>query len=149
MRTGLAKGVAALVLCWLMGCSDPITDVVEFDDLHPAFGRVTFQGRPMSGGSVRLHPVDGKATGDVYTGVVAEDGSFDLNTFRRAGRGVGVPAGDYEVAFSWTGGPDDNAELSSDELPERLPAKLTRPKSSGVRVSVEQGENILPDFDLE
>lgn len=142
------------LLCSLVaGCGKPpATDVVDFSDLHPATGRVTFQGTPMVGGSVRLFPISGassSAQGDVYTAVVAEDGSFELQTFRTAGRGIGVPAGEYGTCFSWSGHPDEHADLSNDELPEKLPARLTRPQTSGVKVTVAAGGTVIPDIELK
>lgn len=151
--TGCAM-LCCVQLVWLTaGCGQPVpTDLTEFSDLHPVTGRVTFQGQPLVGGSVRLFPVTppaGDAAGDVYSCVVAEDGTFELNTFRAAGRGVGVPAGEFGVSFSWSGHPDDNADLSSDDVPEKLPIKLTRPKTSGVRVTVPPGGTVVPDIDLK
>ena len=137
----------------MVGCGKPVaTDVVEFTDLHPATGRVTFQGTPIVGGSVRIFPISGAssgAQGDVYTAVVAEDGSFELQTFRSAGRGIGVPAGEYGTCFSWAGHPDEHADLSNDELPEKLPARLTRPQTSGIRITVAAGGTVIPDIELK
>ena len=142
-----------LLMLSLSGCGQPVpSDLTEFGDLHPVTGRVTYQGQPLVGGSVRFFPVTppaGDSKDDAYSSVVGEDGTFELNTFRAAGRGVGVPAGDFAVSFSWSGHPDDNADLSEDDLPEKLPAKLTRPRTSGVRVTVAAGGTVVTDIELK
>ena len=143
--------LVAILVC--VGCGEAeISDLNSFEDLHSATGRVTFQGQPLVGGSVRLFPVAGQsaeAKGEVYTAVVSADGSFELQTFRSAGRGMGVPAGEYFASFSWSGHPDDTADLSADELPQKLPVKLTRPQTSGVRIAVASGGTVVPDIELK
>ena len=141
-----------LLMLSLSGCSQPVpSDLTEFSDLHPVTGRVTYSGAAIGLGVPSFFPVT-PPTGDAkkmtFTRVLwVKDGTFELNTFRAAGRGVGVPAGDFAVSFSWSGHPDDNADLSKDDLPEKLPAKLTRPRTSGVRVTVAAGGTVVPDIE--
>jgi hypothetical protein len=134
--------------CGQKEASEPKT----FDDLQPVSGRVSFQGQPMAGGTVRLFPVTAvseSAKGEVYTAVVADDGSFRMQTFRAAGSGFGVPTGEYLASFSWSGTPEEAARYSADERPEKLPAKLTRQKTSGVQVKVAAGGTVIPDLELK
>lgn len=134
--------------CGQQEASEPKT----FDDLQPVSGRVSFQGQPIAGGTVRLSPVSAaseNAKGEVYTAVVADDGSFRMQTFRAAGSGFGVPAGEYRASFSWSGTPEEAAQYSSDERPEKLSKKLTREKTSGVQVTVAVGGTVIPDLELK
>jgi len=135
------------------GCgSAPVSDVAEFNDLQRVYGKVSFEGRPIAGGSVRFHSATASAaTGqmDVHTGIVREDGIFEVHTFRESGRGLGVPVGDYLLSFSWPGVEEGMPDVSQDELPERLPAKFTRPETSGLRATVLEGGVVVPDIDLK
>lgn len=144
---------ALLTLVFISGCgSPPASDVAEFDDLQPVVGKVLFQGQPIAGGSVRFHSgtaqaVDGQM--DIHTGIVREDGTFEVHTFRASGRGLGVPAGDYFLSFSWLGVKEGMPDVSRDELPEKLPVKFTRPQTSGLRATVLEGGTVVPDIDLK
>lgn len=155
LSTARVNVVTASLIAVLLsvGCSQPkISDQVAFTDLHPVTGRVKFDGQPMAGGTVRLFPVVGQsenANGEVCTANVSADGSFQMKTFRAAGYGSGVPAGEYAVAFSWSGTPEETADYSADDRPEKLPAKLTSPKTSGIRVTVAAGGTVIPDIDLK
>jgi hypothetical protein len=123
-----------------------------FDDLQPVVGKILFQGQPIGGGSVRFHSGTAQGAGghlDVHTGIVREDGTFEVHTFRASGRGVGVPAGEYFLSFSWPGVKEGMPDVSQDELPERLPAKFTRPQTSGLRATVPEGGTVVPDIDLK
>jgi len=144
---------ALLTVVFIIGCgSPPPSDITEFDDLQPVSGKVLFQGQPIVGGSVRFH--SGAAQGgsgqmDVHTGIVAEDGTYEVHTFRSSGRGVGVPAGDYYLTVSWPGVKEGMPDVSQDELPERIPVKFTRPQTSGLRATVAMGGTVVPDIDLK
>lgn len=135
------------------GCGGaPVSDVAEFNDLQPVYGKVSFQGQPIAGGSVRLHSAsapseDGQS--DVYTGIVREDGFFEVHTFRASGRGLGVPVGEYLLSFSWLGVEEGGPDMPRDELPERLPAKFTLPQTSGLQATVLEGGSVVPDIDLK
>ena len=142
-----------LFAAFCIGCGEaPVTDVAEFSDLHPVSGTISFRGRPMSGGTVRLHSASALSSNgqlDVHSGIVREDGSYEVHTFRPSGRGLGVPAGEYFLSFSWLGVDEGQPDVSQDELPERLPMKFTRPQTSGVKATVLEGGSVVPDIDLK
>jgi hypothetical protein len=152
-RVSGTRFVLLISVVFCAGCgSEPISDITEFSDLQPVSGKVMFQGRPIAGGSVRLHSATAQADNgqmDVHTGIVGEDGTFEVHTFRAAGRGLGVPTGDYFLSFSWPGVDEGKQDVSRDELPERLPTKFTRPQTSGIKASVLQGGSVVPDIDLK
>ncbi|MFO0426657.1 MAG: hypothetical protein ACK526_08835 [Planctomyces sp.] len=153
VRRHFAAALLLIAAVFCSGCGQQeASEPKTFDDLQPVSGRVSFQGKPIAGGTVRLFPVTAaseSAKGEVYTAVVAEDGGFRMQTFRAAGSGFGVPAGEYRASFSWSGTPEEVAQYSSDERPEKLPAKLTRQKTSGVQVTVAVGGTVIPDIELK
>jgi hypothetical protein len=81
------------------------------------------------------------------TGIVQEDGSFELSTY---GVKDGAPAGRYRVTLVWTrkkkGGGDKDEEML-------LPARYMDPSQTGLPVvevkELAKGEaNVLPPFKL-
>lgn len=142
-----------VLAAFCVGCGDaPVSDVAEFTDLHPVSGKVTFQGRPLAGGTVRLHSLSAQGANgqpEVHSGIVREDGYYEVHTFRPSGRGLGVPAGEYLMSFSWLGVEEGQPDVSEDELPERLPVEYTHPQTSGVTATVEEGVSVVTDVDLK
>ncbi|MFO0842765.1 MAG: hypothetical protein U0797_10270 [Gemmataceae bacterium] len=82
---------AALVVGCLAGCSGrPKT--------APVTGRLTHKGRPLTAGSVYLHPAAGNTwAGEPPSSVLQVDGSFEMRTFPH---GLGVPPGSWKVTVS-------------------------------------------------
>jgi hypothetical protein len=151
----------AWVVCLLLslvagssaGCGrQSIANHIEFEDLCPVRGRVTFQGDPIPDATVRLHPKGGAAThGGTHppSGVTNDQGGFEIFTYRTEGKGRGAPAGEYEVSISWYGPLQGLTEDQKDELRELLPAKYTQPRTSGLRVTVQAGTIEPATFELE
>lgn len=130
----------------LAGCShapDPRTR-----EVFPTCGSVTFNGKPIPDASIRLHPVapqdDGKPV-YVPRGWVDESGKFELSTYRQ---GDGAPPGDYRVSFSWVGPLDGVSEDEEDRLRELLPQRYNSASTSGIMVTVTDGENLLDEITL-
>lgn len=147
---GLVLGATFLVglFCWT-GCGDTrIADYQEFDDLYPVTGQIDFKGEAIQGAAINLYPVGvvlTPTTSPAASGVVDESGRFEIFTYRQAGKGRGVAKGEYEVSVSWSrpipgGGADD--------VTEKLPAKYVNPKTSGIKITVTEGENTVPPLSL-
>jgi len=131
---------------FLSGCgqaSDP-----NAREVFPTQGVVTFRGVPIPDASIRLHPLmppdDGKPV-FIPRGQADESGRFVLSTYRQ---GDGAPPGDYRVSFSWLGPLDGVSEDVEDRLRERLPPRYIAAETSGVMVTVTDGENVLEDITL-
>lgn len=139
--------LAAIALAGQVGCGQvAAVDLVAFEDLNPVTGQVQFKGEPIPEGSVRLYPVDALGTGTpthVASGVVDEQGNFEIYTYRPEGRGQGAPAGEYRLTFSWSGRISEMTQEKQDELKELLPQKYTRPQTSDVNVTVVSGPNTI------
>lgn len=139
--------LAAIALAGQIGCGQvAAVDLVEFEDLNPVTGQVQFKGEPIPDATVRLYPVDALGSGTpthVASGVVDEQGNFEIYTHRLEGRGQGVPAGEYRLAFSWQGPLQGLTQEKLDELKELLPQKYTRPQTSDVNVTVVSGPNAI------
>jgi hypothetical protein len=110
--------------------------------LHPVRGRVLFEGKPTPHALVVLHPLDPPGEDAPRPrGQVAADGSFMLSSLRAED---GAPAGRYAVTVEWWLSPTGRGK--GDDLPpsNRLPARYSRPETSGLQVAVQPGVNELP-----
>jgi hypothetical protein len=140
--TIVASTVAIVVLLVLAGCgrSGPPRAAT-----NPTTGSITYQGQPIVGAFLALHPKAGAAA-DVptATAVVRPDGKFAVTTYDT---GDGVPEGDYVVTVQWRKATKSGGEFVPG--PNLLPAKYTRPESSDVVVHVASGTNELPPIVLK
>lgn len=85
-----------LVVFWfvgaLSGCGGDRPKLTE------AAGRVVHNGKPVTGGSVWFHPLEGSSyRGEKPSGQLQLDGSFVAKTFPYGG---GIPPGSYRVTLS-------------------------------------------------
>jgi len=143
-----------VVLGWMAtGCGDPaVQNYKEFEDLQPVVGEIDFKGAPIPDATVNLFPVGTRltlATAPVASGAVDETGKFELFTHRTDGRGRGVETGEYVMTVSWMGPMKGLTSEQIDALKERLPVKYLNPQTSGLKVTIVQGENTLPKISLQ
>ncbi|WP_439628548.1 hypothetical protein [Gemmata sp.] len=123
---------AAVLAAPLAGCGPGAGEVA---------GRVTFRGRPVTGGSVVLF-CPGKR---IARGVLGPDGAYAIPN---------VPAGDAAVALRFSPPADavqmGGRPLRPDELPPGpplgIPPRYTVPEESGLAVRVTRGRVV---YDIE
>jgi len=140
--TNVASTLAIIILVILAGCgrSGPKRTAT-----NPTKGSIRYQGQPIGGAFVALHPKAG-ASADVptATAVVQADGRFAVTTYDS---GDGVPEGDYVVTIQWRKATKSGGEFVPG--PNLLPAKYSRPETSDVVVHVASGTNDLPPIVLK
>ena len=135
---------AGFLFC-LVGCGT--TDRLPGEKpVYPTRGVVTYRGKSLPDATVRLHPVETQGVEVIPRGSVESDSGFALTTYRR---NDGAPAGQYNVSVSWLGPLNGVSEDAEDRLKERLPNKYTNPRTSGIKVTIAEGENELPPIDLK
>ena len=137
-----AVGLLALALC--PGCgsrSAPRTIGVS--------GRVTYQGKPVTSGTIIFHPLkpaEGSPSRPA-TGQLQSDGTYELSTFSP---GDGAVPGEYGISItSLLSGPTpDNPQAAKVYA---IPRKYTSPLTSGLTATVpaEGKEPLVMEFDLE
>ncbi|HET6573756.1 MAG TPA: metallophosphoesterase [Fimbriiglobus sp.] len=106
---------------------------------QPFKGRVTFEGKPVAGATVRFSRVDSNAPNRpryVADGLTGEDGTFRVTTHTAFD---GIPVGDYKVTVVQTDGYDPSAARKANKLPARYADARTTP----LRVTVKAGENMV------
>ncbi len=130
LAAGLALAAAAIV-----GCGKDV-------EYGPVYGRVTFNGQPLSEGQVvffepQIHVY--------HTAKIRPDGEF----VAKMADGPGLIVGTYQVAVMppVVEGPGTQAigPSAPREYPN-IPAKYRDPKTSGLTVTIEEGAN--PPFDI-
>jgi hypothetical protein len=149
----LLLGLACLTGALLGGCGGPRVAKVS--------GRVTYAGRPVSGGKVLFYPEAGR----MALGEIGPDGRYTLTTFQP---GDGALIGGHRVAIEATRvgpgsyqAPKNLAEekersrgagpggkvLVAGKVDWLVPEKYARPELSGLTATVRGGRNDI-DFDL-
>ena len=138
MSLRLIGCLATLLL--LAGCGTS-SDRIE---THPARGQVLWEGKPLAGALVVLHPqttsspapLPGRAETDAQ-------GNFILGTYDSED---GVPAGDYVITVHWHQLAQDGG--SFEPGPDVVPAKYSDPIQTELKFSVAAGENQIPPLNL-
>ena len=131
--------VAALVLSWfgLAGCGGPS------ETLGKVAGKVTFQGEPVTEGVVIF---SNQEKGVYMTAALGPDGSYTVEM----AQGSGLPLGTYRVSIA---PPPPNDRVGPVPKPikpgahSNIPQKYRKPDTSGLTLTVEQGENTF-DVDM-
>jgi len=137
----IAHWISVAVYCCAVGCSRSNDHLA----VHPVKGKVLFDGNPVTGALVVLHPQQADATQAVrplaYT---KDDGSFAIATYDA---GDGAPKGRYVATVEWLVRPKGK-EDEQIVVPNKLPARYGNPTSSRLEVDVVAGANDLPPFQL-
>ena len=124
---------------------------------YPARGKILLDGQPLAGAEVWLLPTSGEllhTNPPVRPFAKTEaDGTFTLTTYVV---GDGAPLGTYKARVICerrvratqprAAGDDDN---DGPGLRNILPSKYADPETSGLSVTIQAGENLLPDFNLK
>jgi hypothetical protein len=154
VRERLFGAVLPFVIClcvMLPGCSG---DGVKPPPLHPVSGRVTYQGKPVSGATVTFiadtkpAAVAPKSKSEPgwparCSGEADDDGNY---TLAWDDLHQGAPEGTYKVAITATA-PFEEGDDTDEARPNAIPDRFGNPKTSGLTAKVESGENVI-NFDL-
>lgn len=119
-----------LIGCLSVGCGGPPAGELT--------GRVTFEGTPLTSGTITLVPV--AADGEYAHAEIQEDGTYVATTDKS---GTRIPLGQYRVMISAT--KDMGPEAPVEPL---LPLRFSSDVQSKLTTDVAEGENVQ-NFDLE
>lgn len=137
------RAVALLVMLVLAGCGKGIS----VPSTAPVSGVVKYKGKPLQGIRVTLHSQDESAKSEfIPSGQTGPDGKFVLST---GAPGNGAPPGTYVVTFEK---PEIGSAASTGSIETEIDAfggKYSDRAQSKWTVTIEQGENSLPPFELE
>jgi hypothetical protein len=122
----------ALLAC--VGCSKSENHV----PVHPVVGAIKYQGQPIAGAFVSLHPKSPTEGVPNPRASVEKDGSFTLSTYNG---NDGAPEGEYIVTVQWYKPVRQGNDLVGG--PNVLPAKYASARTSDVKIRVAASENRL------
>jgi hypothetical protein len=115
----------------------------RFKQVYPVKGRVLVDGKPEAGIGVRFHslsdPNDQLAK---PSGGTDADGWFTLSTYYPDD---GIPVGTYAVTLVWLP-PNYRGAI---EAGNKLPMRYSDATTSGFKVEIVKGENVLPPLEVE
>lgn len=124
----------------LGGCGEAEPEHVA---TYPVETAVTFQGKPIPGAFVALHPKQPMPEVPTPRASVNIDGALIVTTFNG---GDGAPAGEYIVTVEWYKPIKSGADVVPG--PNVLPSKYASPKTSDLLITVSAESNKLPPIDL-
>ncbi|MCG8449443.1 MAG: hypothetical protein MI725_07680 [Pirellulales bacterium] len=128
-------------LAFLASCGTPSHE----QEVARISGRITVEGQPLKHGRITFSP----ATGRAATGVIQEDGSYQLSTY---GKHDGAILGMHRIAITAHTNRDEvNASLESDrpvKLKSLIPKRYAAGGTSGLTFEVKSGGSDNVDFDL-
>ena len=139
LRGSLLLGLSLALLCSL-SCSSGKRK------LYPVRGKVLCDGQPAEGAIVALHALDAsQPMKELPTSRVKADGTFSIGTYDPED---GAPPGDYKVIILWLP-PDAEAQMiKTGKYPNKLPERYGDPKTSSLKIQVNEGTNEVHVFDL-
>jgi hypothetical protein len=109
----------------------------------PVRGEVFVQGRPAIGAAITFFPLQVEQPHEIPTAVVGEDGSFRLTTVSAFD---GAPPGEYAITITWCESYRDEGETRSG--PDWFRGRYAHPSWSGLKATIQPGDNHLPRFEL-
>lgn len=137
-RLSAVAVVLSIALAMVSGCNSHDPDRPK---LGKVSGKVTYKGQPVTKGSVTFTPASGKGgeTGQVASGQIEPDGSYELTTFNT---GDGAILGQHIVTVQALVGDSDAGKMKPDgtfdyKLPKSaVPKKYAEVDKSPLRCTV-------------
>jgi hypothetical protein len=142
-----AQFASWLLLCALCllptGCGSS-----KFPKTVPVSGRVTFQGKPLAGGTVAFLPVNGSEgqSSRPVAGEIGPDGGYQLSSFRK---GDGAMPGQYHVTVESYSSIPTRSEPNKPYV-RRIPQRYGKPAESGLSATIPADASgpLVFDFDV-
>jgi hypothetical protein len=113
--------------------------------VYPSSGKVFFKGKPAEGAQVTLIPLDDNDAKTPWPGAqVRRNGAFRLSTYASYD---GAPAGHYAVTIIYRS-PEQKVD-DENRGPDLLRGKYSDPKTTPLRIEIEERTNELGPFNLK
>ena len=124
----------------LAGCGSSSDRIETF----PARGQVLWEGKPLAGALVVLHPQSTSVPAAFPARAETDSqGNFILGTYDSED---GVPAGDYRITVHWHQLAQDGG--SFEPGPDVVPSKYSDPAQTELKISIAAAENEIPPLNL-
>ena len=138
----LKFGLVLAGLLVIAGCGD------KGIACYPVHGSVLVDSKPADGAMVIFCPVGGSEQVQKSRpfGFTESDGKFELLTVKK---GDGAPAGDFKVLIQWPAKSSSNDPNSRSTGGDRLQGRYMNLEKSQIKVTVKEGSNDIPPFELK
>lgn len=140
-RSVASLAVVGLCAALLTGCGG---SGEELPDTAPVRGKVTYNGKPLPGGTVMFHPQQ-EGQGNPATGDIQEDGTYELTTYNtKDGAVLGPHKVTVQVFPGQRGFPEHplaGLPGAEDQIPSPIPEKYTSVETTDLKATVVDGEN--------
>lgn len=136
-----ASWIAILALAAVTGCNTKSGP--ERVPTFPVSGTISFQGKPIPGAFVALHPKATQENVPSPRANVGADGSLQVTTYDG---GDGAPEGEYVVTVEWYKPIKNGADVISG--PNVIPKKYASAQTSDITIKVAAQENTIPPIKL-
>ena len=146
--------LAGLTVLAVSGCSGG-----DRTEVYPVQGKVTFVGRPMSGGGAIAFVPIGEQKGKAAGGMIDESGAYTLTTYEP---GDGSMSGEFRVIINQTvfdepetnldsdvGGSKEDGAVATVPKADQIPLIYSDPTNSPLTAKVEAKSLNAIDFALE
>lgn len=134
-----------IIFCLTAALLPAVASCGNKDNLHPVFGKVTWEGAPAAGACVFFYRKGADPMNEhMVMGIVKDDGTFDLVC---GSLGKGAPPGEYDVLIEWKR-PSGQSKGRPLRGPDTLKGRYADPKAPRLHASVKAGRNDVPPFDL-
>lgn len=111
--------------------------------VYPVEGTVTLKGQPMPGAFIVLHPKTPNDKAPAPRAEITKEGALRVSTYDA---GDGAPEGEYVLTIQWNKLVKNGADVVAG--PNVVPAKYSKPETSGIVVQVAAGPNSLQPIKL-
>lgn len=145
MSRHMTRGVAGTFL-FTLACLG-LTSCTRGDRprVYPVQGQLLFDGHPVEGALLVLHPVATGPSSAHPTARTAADGSFHVTSYRA---GDGAAEGEYVVTAEWRPLVTKPESPDPEPGPNRLPSKYADARTSPLRAKVNAGPTDLASLEL-
>lgn len=136
---------ACTLLAGLPGCSEPSNGRMK---TYPVKGKVLIDGQPADGAVLTFFGTEDRLKGTGVPVPMATTDAEGLFTVRSYGRDDGAPSGHFKVRVVWPEPMPEDADPDLYVAKDRLEGKYAKIDSTPLEVTIEEGSNELPHFEL-
>ena len=130
----------AAAVCTTTGCGETAPQRAA---TYPVSTRITYQGKPIPGAFVALHPKVPQPDVPTPRANIGSDGQLKVTTYDTAD---GAPAGEYVLTIEWYKPIKQGGDVVAG--PNIIPRKYASPKTSPVLIQVAEGHTSFPPIKL-
>lgn len=139
-RTFPVLMLVAAAVCTTTGCGETAPQRTA---TYPVSTSITYQGKPIPGAFVALHPKVPQPDVPTPRANIGADGQLKVTTYETAD---GAPQGEYVLTIEWYKPIKQGGDVVAG--PNVIPRKYASPQTSPVVIHVAEGNSSIPPIQL-